>query len=131
MSKGEDQVARILREAHIPFIQEKSFTDLKHNKFRYDFYCPDVDGAKRIIEVNGEQHYHQIQHFHPTRAAYLKQQEHDRRKISYAIANNIAIYCIPYWELINIYQVDDLFNEAFRAKSRWHNDEVWTRHCSV
>ena len=50
-------------------------------------------------------------------------QEHDRRKISYALANDIKIFIIPFWEIGNIHSVDDLFQEKFLAKTRWKNDE--------
>jgi hypothetical protein len=53
----------------------------------------------------------------------MKQQEHDRRKISYCLANNIKIYIIPFWEIENIKSVKDLLSNKFRALTRWKNDE--------
>jgi hypothetical protein len=50
--------------------------------------------------------------------------ERDRRKISYALANDIPIYIIPYWEYGNLKKAADLFKPEFRAKTRWHNDDV-------
>lgn len=49
-------------------------------------------------------------------------QEHDRRKISYALANKIKIYIIPFWEIDKITSADQLFQEKYLARSRWKND---------
>jgi D-alanine-D-alanine ligase-like ATP-grasp enzyme len=54
MSKGEDKIVDLLNKAKIKFIREKSFSDLKHGLFRYDFYLPNADGGPAIIEFNGE-----------------------------------------------------------------------------
>ena len=54
MSKGEDRIVDLLNKEGIKFVREKTFSDLKHGLFRYDFYLPDVDGARIIIEFNGE-----------------------------------------------------------------------------
>jgi hypothetical protein len=54
MSKGEDKIVDLLNEAHIVFQREKTFSDLKGGKFRYDFYLPYAEGGPVIIEFNGE-----------------------------------------------------------------------------
>jgi hypothetical protein len=54
MSKGENKIVDLLNQARIKFVREKSFSDLKHGLFRYDFYLPEVDGGPAIIEFNGE-----------------------------------------------------------------------------
>jgi hypothetical protein len=54
MSKGEDKIVDLLNYAKIKFQREKSFSDLKHGLFRYDFYIPNLDGGPAIIEFNGE-----------------------------------------------------------------------------
>ena len=91
MSKGEDKIVDLLNQSGIKFQREKSFSDLKHGLFRYDFYIPNLDGCPVIIEFNGEQHYHFVSKFFRTRRDWQKAQEHDRRKISYALANKIKI----------------------------------------
>lgn len=128
MSKGEDKIAQILRQNHIEFKQEKSFKDLKQGIFRFDFFCPNVNGAQVVIEYNGEQHYYPIQRFFKNRHEFLHQQNNDRRKISYCLANNIIIYCIPFWELSNINSLADIFDSRFRATSRWKNDDDWATY---
>ena len=118
-SKYEEQVIRLLRAAGVKFIREKTFSDLKGGRFRFDFYLPSFEC---LIEIDGEQHFKQVSKFQRTRAEFLKQQEHDRQKNSYCLANNIALFRIPYWELPNIKQARELFQKKFRVFSRWHND---------
>lgn len=120
MSKYEDIVISILRKEHINFLREKTFSDLKHGLFRFDFYILDLNGAPVIIEVDGEQHFKPIY----GRQAFLKGQEHDRRKNSYCLANNIPLYRIPYWEINDIKNISDIFTNAHLVKNRWHNDKL-------
>ena len=54
MSKGEDRIVDLLNQAGIYFVREKTLSDLKGGKFRYDFYLPYVEGGPLIIEFNGE-----------------------------------------------------------------------------
>jgi hypothetical protein len=102
MSKGEEKIAKILRENKIFYIQEKIFNDLKGGRLRYDFFIPNYNGKKIIVEVNGEQHYLYNKFFYKTRRDWLRARANDRRKISYCLANNITIYLIPYYELEKI-----------------------------
>ena len=53
-SKGETKIVDILNKEKVRFDREKTFSDLKHGKFRFDFYIPNVFGADCIIEFNGE-----------------------------------------------------------------------------
>lgn len=118
MSKYENSIISILKNGKIKFIREKTFSDLKHGLFRFDFYIPNLYGAQVIIEVDGEQHFKPIY----GRQSFLKSQEHDRRKNSYCLANNIPLYRIPYWEIKNLRTIDDIFKDEFLVKTRWHND---------
>ena len=109
MSKNEDRIVDLLNLARIKYVREKSFSDLKHGLFRYDFYIPDLDGGRVIIEFNGQQHYYFVGKFYKNTQEWRKMQEHDRRKISYALANDIKIYIIPYWEINKITTARQLF----------------------
>ena len=120
MSKYEDKIINLLNNAQITFLREKTFSDLKRGLFRFDFYIPNLQGAPAIVEVDGEQHFKPIY----GRQAFLKGQEHDRRKNSYCLANNIPLYRIPYWEIKNLAEAKDIFKEKFLVKSRWHNDQL-------
>ena len=121
MSKGEDKIICLLCVANIKFEREKTFTDLRGGKFRYDFYLPLYN---ILIEVDGEQHFKQVKVFQKTRSDFLKSQERDRRKNSYCLANKISLYRIPYWEIDNIKTLEDIFKEKFLVRSKWHNDNL-------
>ena len=123
MSKGEDKIVDLLNKARIGFVREKRFSDLKKGLFRYDFYLPNLHGGECIIEFNGEQHYHFVSKFYKNQQEWKKMQEHDRRKISYCLANDIPIYIIPFWEIDKITTASQLFQEKYRARTRWKNDE--------
>lgn len=125
MSKGEEKIATILTKNKIEFQREKTFSDLKHGLFRFDFYLP---GARCIIEFNGRQHYENIKHFFKERRDWQKAQEHDRRKISYCLANKIPIYVIPYWELDKLHTINDVLNPKFLATTKWKNDDDFKKH---
>ena len=120
MSKYEDSVISILKQEKIHFQREKTFSDLKHGLFRFDFYIPNLHGAPAIVEVDGEQHFKPIY----GRQSFLKGQEHDRRKNSYCLANNIPLYRIPYWEIKNLKTIKDIFRNEFLVRTRWHNDQL-------
>lgn len=127
MSKCEDKIVDLLNKEKIKFVREKTFHDLKHGLFRYDFYLPYVDGGPAIIEYNGEQHYYLVKKFYKSSQDLKKTQEHDRRKISYCLANDIPIYIIPYWALPEISNAAELFDEKFLARDRWKNDDDYEK----
>ena len=120
MSNYECQIANILKAAKIKFQMEKTFKDLKHGLFRFDFYIPNLHGAPVIVEVDGEQHFKPVY----GRQAFLKGQEHDRQKNSYCLANHIPLYRIPYWEIQELKTIKDIFTEEHLVKDRWHNDKL-------
>lgn len=124
MSKYESQIITLLNQAKLKFQREKTFKDLKHGLFRFDFYILDLHGAPAIVEVDGEQHFKPIY----GRQAFLKGQEHDRRKNSYCLANGIPLYRIPYWEIKNLQTASDIFINKFLVKNRWHNDRLDVPH---
>lgn len=118
MSGYESYIISIFKKEKISFIREKTFSDLRNGKFRFDFY---IQGARPIIvEVDGEQHFKPIY----GRQNFLKGQEHDRRKNSYCLANNISLYRIPYWEIKNIKTFSDILQDKFLVKTKWHNDNL-------
>lgn len=124
-SKGELVIADILTKAKIPFETEKSFNDEKRVQlYRFDFYIPSINSC---IEFQGIQHMEFSPFFYKSRSDFLKAQERDRIKISYCLSHGIKLYCIPYWEINNLHNLDDLFNEKFLAHSKFHNDDTY-RH---
>ena len=129
-SKGEETIIKILKENKIKFEREKTFPDMKinGNNLRLDFYLPEQNIG---LEFNGIAHYEQNKFFHKTRQDFLKRQEYDRYKIGYCLAHNITLYCIPYWELDNLKNINDIFQPKYRAFDRWKNDKDWSKFKSL
>lgn len=120
MSGYESYFIQLFKKERVSFVREKTYKDLKNGAFRFDFYLNNFDV---LVEVDGEQHFKPVY----GRPAFLKGQEHDRRKNSYCLAKGIKLYRIPYWEIKNITKVEQIFNEKFLVKNRWHNDKL-TQH---
>ena len=131
MSHGEERIAEILRKAKVSFVQEKTFSDLKHNQYRYDFYIENLNGKRTIIEFNGLQHYKYMQAFYVKPVYWMAALERDRKKISYALANDIDIYLVPFWDYNKLNKLSDLLNPEYHAKNRWHNDDAKEKHKDV
>ena len=117
LSGYEEYFVEIFQKEGILFQREKRFKDLNQGLFRFDFF---LEEEQIIVEVDGEYHFKPIK----GRRELMKQQEYDRRKNSYCLANNIILYRVPYWEIHNIKKVSDIFQDKFLVKTRWHNDNL-------
>lgn len=127
MSKGEDKIIDILNKAKIKYEREKTFNDLKHGRFRFDFLIH-LHGRDCIIEFNGEQHYEFVGKFYKNQTEWRQAMGRDMRKISYCLAHNIPLYIIPYWEINNIRCAEDLFQPKFLARDRYKNRTDYETH---
>ena len=127
MSRYEDKVVRLLNDNKVEYFREYIAPGCTHNgkPLRFDFAVVEAFGAPlTFIEVNGEQHYRQIDKFFKTRSEYKTAQERDRIKIKYCLLNGHKLIIIPYWEIKDL-TFEKIFNtEEWIAKSIWHNDEV-------
>ena len=121
MSKGEEKITLLLNQSNIPFIKEKTFSDLKNGQFRFDFYLPNYKGQQCIIEFNGEQHYQYVKKFYKTQLEWRQAQGRDMRKITYCLAHDINLYIIPFWEFEKIHTAADLFLPEYRALTKYKN----------
>lgn len=121
MSYGESVILKILKKEKISFEREKSFPDLAQGRFKYDFYLPK---HKILIEFDGQQHFRRVHHFQRTERAFGKQLANDRKKNSYALANNIPLYRVPYWRIDCIKSTKDIFQDKHLVKDRWFNDKL-------
>ena len=121
ISQGEEKIIQILKKNKVPFVREKTFADLKLGSFRYDFYLP---RENCLIEYDGIQHFQQVKHFHKTRQDFLKAQERDRKKNNYALAHQIPLYRIPYWEMDELRGLPQIFDEKHLVNSMYHNDKL-------
>lgn len=120
MSKGENKIIDILNSARVRFEREKTYSDLKHGKFRFDFLIH-LHGGDCMVEFNGEQHYKFVGKFYKNQLEWRQAQGRDMRKITYCLAHNIPLYIIPYWEIDNVNTVNDLFQPKFLALNRYKN----------
>ena len=121
LSKFEEKIARILTDARVPFIREKTFKDLKHGYLRFDFYLPQKEVC---YELDGFQHFEYTKFFHKKRSDFTKAQERDRIKNSYCLAHKIPLYRIPYWEMDELCGLSQIFDEKHLVKSMYHNDKL-------
>ena len=120
-SSLEEHIIKILQKEKIKFQREKTYPDLKFGYYRFDFFIPQYN---LLIEVDVAQHYKFSKIFHKTRQDFLKAQERDRRKNSYALSHNIPLYRIPYFEIENINTFQDILQDKFLVKDKWHCDNV-------
>ena len=120
-SSLEEHIIKILQKEKIKFQREKTYPDLKFGYYRFDFFLPQYN---LLIEVDGAQHYKFSKIFHKKRQDFLKAQERDRRKNAYALSHNIPLYRIPYFEIENINTFQDILQDKFLVKDKWHCDNV-------
>ena len=120
-SSLEEKIITILKKEKIKFQREKTYPDLKFGYYRFDFFLPQYN---LLIEVDGAQHYKFSKIFHKKRQDFLKAQERDRRKNSYALSHNIPLYRIPYFEIENINTFQDILQDKFLVKDKWYCDNV-------
>ena len=120
-SSLEEHIISVLKKEKIKFQREKTYPDLKSGYYRFDFFMPQYN---LLIEVDGAQHYKFSKIFHKKRQDFLKAQERDRRKNSYALSHNIPLYRIPCFEIENINTFQDILQDKFLVKDKWHCDNV-------
>lgn len=96
-SIGEANIQKILQNNAIKICKEYIFKDLPNRRF--DFYLPEYN---RLIEFDGLQHFKFENTWHKTEAEFKKAQLRDKEKNEYALAYNIPLVRIPYWERDNI-----------------------------
>ena len=89
-------------------------------RYRYDFYLPKLN---ILIEVDGPHHTKQIY----TRKEFMAGKERDRRKNSYALANNIPLY--PVGTKVKLGGTDNSYAiviENFEKIRDYHRPKVLT-----
>ena len=119
MSKYEDKIVKLLKQSKIKFEREKTFSDLRGGRYRFDFYIPAMNVC---IEVDGEQHFRQVEKFQKKYSDFLKTREHDRQKNSYCLAHKIRLFRIPYWEIERLSTASEIFQTKFLVNTKWWND---------
>lgn len=127
MSSLEQAIYKILVRENISFEQEKNFKDCYNGLYRFDYYLPKLNMA---LECQGQQHYIFTKKFHKNRSDFTKGQERDRRKINYCLAKGIKLYCIPYWDIDKITCFNDIIQDKYLARSKFHNDRAYRQQKS-
>ena len=59
MSNLELQILKILKKEKLTFEREKTFSDLRGGRYRYDFYVNTVNGPI-LLEIDGIYHFKDI-----------------------------------------------------------------------
>ena len=104
ISKGEEEIYKILIENNISFKTQYSFSDLKGNGgglLRFDFAIFENNQLHHLIEFQGEQHSMKWSKYFD-----LSIQQHDKKKKEYCKEHNIPLICIPYSKLNHITKED-------------------------
>lgn len=106
MSKGEKEIALILKRDNINFISEKKFEECRrHYPLRFDFYLPDYN---ILIEYQGKQHY-ELATFTKDKVVAEYQFEQikirDAIKKQWAIDNGYRFLEIPYTAINQIEEI--------------------------
>ncbi len=120
-SSYEEKIIKIFKKENINFEREKTFSDLKNGLYRFDFYLKENNC---IIEVHGAQHYEYIKKFYKSKNEWYASKERDRKKCSYCLAHKIPLYIIPYWEIDNIKNFNNILQDKFKVKNMWHVDNT-------
>lgn len=94
MSDPAEQVYRLLKAA-LPYYKLflEYYVVYAGQKLFFDFYLPELGVA---IEVQGEQHYRFVGHFHGTASSYKKHKYRDSLKAEWALLNDIRLVEVRY-----------------------------------
>ena len=123
MSKGEEKISSLLKTARIYYEKEYTFSDLKYKGalLRFDFAIISGSIPIKLIEYDGEQHFHYVKKF-GSYSDFKHMQENDRRKNAYCLRNGIPLIRVPYWDLEKL-TYNSLFNTpSYYVSSKFHND---------
>lgn len=101
ISKGEQEVRKILQSFGVDFIFQYKFPDCKKERcLPFDFYLPEYNIC---IEYDGEQHYKKCSF--QTQQEFENAIKRDKIKDEYCKKNNIKLIRIPYFEFKNIKKI--------------------------
>lgn len=111
ISKGENEISKILDNHNIGYEREKVFNDLIGSggrNLRFDFY---IEELNTLIEFDGEQHF--VPKFDMTDDDFKRQQSHDVMKDNYCLNKNINLIRIKYNQNIyNTLKKNSILNKA-------------------
>lgn len=109
MSRGENEIFRILKKYKLQFETQKRFKNCFNKKtLPFDFYIDDV--FQLCIEYNGIQHYKAVPRF-GGEIALERVKKSDSIKKKFCEENNIPFLIIPYWDQKNIENILEKYVE--------------------
>lgn len=101
LSAGNIAVRNYFAKVGIKFEPEFSFADCVYKRpLRFDFRI-EINGRPILIEFDGAQHFHRVNHFHRTDLKFIEQLEKDIIKEKYCMFNLIKLVRIN-----NVYSVE-------------------------
>lgn len=115
MSKGERKCIEYFNKNNIFYVTQFSFDNLigiGGNSLRFDF-AVFINNDYFLLEFDGIFHYQKVY----DTDGYDIIKEHDSRKNTYCLQNNIKLLRIPYWEFDNIDEIiSDYINKFFKKE---------------
>lgn len=127
MSKGEDRIVKILNKENIQYKREVTFPQLKgkkNNLLRFDFGVYKNEKLLFLIEFDGIQHFLYTSHFNKNKSDFIYRRGCDRKKNEWVLKNKIPLYRIPYWELEEIFSIQDITQSKYLVTNIYHNDRL-------
>ena len=115
VSKGENEIARTLKQLSIDFEKQKKFADCKYKgNLYFDFYVQ-FYGKTYLIEYDGIQHFKPVDFFGGIEAFKLSKIR-DKIKDDYCKNNDYVLLRIPYYNFDNISQIlIDIFSDIKKS----------------
>lgn len=113
-SIGEQNIRKILDNAHFSYATEYTFSDLP--KLRFDFAIFQNNKLCYLIEFDGRQHFEYANNWGQTEEEFQAALKRDQEKNQYCLSRNIPLYRIPY-EYRDTITLELLTDEKFLVKS--------------
>lgn len=102
-SKGEEQVAKVLKSLNVEFIEQHKFDECRNKApLEFDFYIP---SHNLCIEYDGVQHFRPVLRHsdqQKNEAGFLTGLANDNIKNKFCEDNNISLLRIPYYKFNDI-----------------------------
>lgn len=97
-SSLENRVEKYLKDNEIKYNFQVHFKDCNNGKSSFDFQCFTNNKQFCLVEVQGQQHYQEIEVFD----GLVENKRRDQIKKEYCIANGIPLIEIPYYDISNL-----------------------------
>lgn len=97
-SSLEKKVEKYLVDNQIEYFSQVRFFECNDGKSSFDFQCFNSKGEYCLVEVQGQQHYYNIDIFDGIK----ENERRDNIKKEYCLANGILLVEIPYYDISNL-----------------------------